>query len=235
MAKKYFSSVTRSQHTYAFFKERQDDPKWHADFIRIRSMRRKKIMINASIIFTGVVIFSLVTGILNTKTNVQRASNTTVSSKTRSSKASDQSTTNSQARESIDDDASSDNAASLSSSSTETSEALKNSSPGNSSEADQSENSDSNDTYTNAYGHIVTKGQEDNSGMARRQREINSDYENFDNLTRSSLTYDQKITQMKAWGFTFRPAENNGLIIYGRDQSEPALGIMDKDGNIQKQ
>ncbi|MGV0169063.1 hypothetical protein ACRYI5_10790 [Furfurilactobacillus sp. WILCCON 0119] len=198
-------------------------------------------MINASIIITGVVIFSVFTVILNTKNNVQRASNTTVSSKTRSSKASDQSTTNSQARESIDDDTSSDNAASLSSSSTknsdssrETSEALKNSGPGNSSEADQSENSDSNDTYTNAYGHIVTKGQEDNSGMARRYREINSDSEKLDTLVNSPLGQNQKITQMVNWGFTFRPAENNWLIIYGHDGQKP-IGFMDKDGNIQKQ
>lgn len=43
MAKKYFSSATRSRHTYTFFKERQNEPKWRNDFLEIRRLRRRAL------------------------------------------------------------------------------------------------------------------------------------------------------------------------------------------------
>jgi len=44
-AKTYLSEKTRSQHTYAFFKARRNDPEWQADFWRIRYIRRRNTLL----------------------------------------------------------------------------------------------------------------------------------------------------------------------------------------------
>lgn len=58
MAKTYLSNKTRAQHTYAFFKNRKDDPEWHDEFIRIRGIRRREKLIQTVIgLITIVVLF----------------------------------------------------------------------------------------------------------------------------------------------------------------------------------
>jgi len=44
-AKTYLSEKTRSQHTYAFFKARRNDPEWQADFWRIKYIRRRNTLL----------------------------------------------------------------------------------------------------------------------------------------------------------------------------------------------
>jgi hypothetical protein len=55
MVKKYLSRQTRSAHTYQFYKERRDDPRWHDDFLKIRTKRRIRA-------FTQIAILSLLIG-----------------------------------------------------------------------------------------------------------------------------------------------------------------------------
>lgn len=58
MAKTYLSNKTRAQHTYAFFKNRKNDPDWHDEFIRIRGIRRREKLIQTVIgLITIVVLF----------------------------------------------------------------------------------------------------------------------------------------------------------------------------------
>lgn len=58
MAKTYLSNKTRAQHTYAFFKNRKDDPEWHDEFIRIRGIRRREKLVQTVIgLITIVVLF----------------------------------------------------------------------------------------------------------------------------------------------------------------------------------
>ncbi|MCT6821966.1 MAG: hypothetical protein M3Z91_03295 [Lactobacillus apis] len=45
MARKYFSEHTRAKHTYQFFKDRRNDPKWHDEYLAVRSKRNRTIAI----------------------------------------------------------------------------------------------------------------------------------------------------------------------------------------------
>ncbi|QAR35894.1 hypothetical protein [Latilactobacillus curvatus] len=56
MARKYLSTSTRTKHTYAFYKERRDNPQWHDDFIQVRSQRRKELIIEVIVSLTIVVV-----------------------------------------------------------------------------------------------------------------------------------------------------------------------------------
>ncbi|MBA1393805.1 hypothetical protein EQ500_07990 [Lactobacillus sp. XV13L] len=47
MAKKYMSQHTRTRHTYRFFKERRNDPRWHDDYVRVHSLRTRSLVIQA--------------------------------------------------------------------------------------------------------------------------------------------------------------------------------------------
>ncbi|HAT55080.1 MAG TPA: hypothetical protein DCW31_07575 [Lactobacillus sp.] len=97
--------------------------------------------------------------------------------------------------------------------------------------------SSSNSTYTNAYGHSVVNGQQDNTGEAKRDREHNVDVQNLEYLIRSNLSYNQKMTQMKAWGFTFTSAPPSKIMtIWGRDTSTSSgpIGFIQPDGTIEK-
>lgn len=65
MTKKYLSARTRTKHTYAFYKERRNNPQWHDDFIQVRSQRRKALFIQTIVILIiiagGAVYFSKAT------------------------------------------------------------------------------------------------------------------------------------------------------------------------------
>ncbi|WP_208422249.1 hypothetical protein [Latilactobacillus fragifolii] len=62
MVKKYLSTRTRTKHTYAFYKERRNNPQWHDDFIQVRSQRRKgiavEIIISLGVLLIGGIFFS---------------------------------------------------------------------------------------------------------------------------------------------------------------------------------
>lgn len=86
MAKKYLSNQTRTSHTYEFYKDRQDNPKWRDDFLNVRAIRRRNIIIQSffGLIILGIlVIFGLyfMAG-KNTAKNMQTQSDSTLSSKT---------------------------------------------------------------------------------------------------------------------------------------------------------
>lgn len=65
MTKKYLSARTRTKHTYAFYKERWNNPQWRDDFIQVRSQRRKALFIQTIVILIiiagGAVYFSKAT------------------------------------------------------------------------------------------------------------------------------------------------------------------------------
>ena len=48
MARKYYSSSNQTSHTYSFYKNRRDDPKWQGDYLRIKAIKQRNtfIMIN---------------------------------------------------------------------------------------------------------------------------------------------------------------------------------------------
>lgn len=100
-----------------------------------------------------------------------------------------------------------------------------------------SELSSSDEYYVNAYGHTIKKGEQDSTGMAVRNRERNVDQKNLDYIMTSSLTYEQKIIQMKAWGFSFTPnTPSDTQTIWGRDTSTETgpLGTIYPDGTVTK-
>ena len=55
MTKKYLSARTRTKHTYAFYKERRNNPQWRDDFIQVRSQRRKALFIQTIVILIIIV------------------------------------------------------------------------------------------------------------------------------------------------------------------------------------
>lgn len=59
MSKKYFSEHTRSKHTYQFFKDRRNDPKWHDEYLEVRAQRNRSILIN-SILGVAVLVIGTV-------------------------------------------------------------------------------------------------------------------------------------------------------------------------------
>ncbi|BDR55506.1 hypothetical protein [Xylocopilactobacillus apis] len=58
MARLYSNNRTGSKHTYRFYKERRDDPRWHDDFIEVRSLRRKERLF-ASLVFLLVLLIGI--------------------------------------------------------------------------------------------------------------------------------------------------------------------------------
>lgn len=89
----------------------------------------------------------------------------------------------------------------------------------------------------NAYGHLVEENQQDNTGIAESDRQRNEDLENLDYIVTAPLTYEQKMIQMKAWGFSFTPAPpSENLVIWGRDvrSSTGSIGIIYPDGSVEK-
>lgn len=56
MVKKYLSQSTRTKHTYEFYKERRDNPQWQDDFLKVRSMRRRNLIIQTIV---GIVVISV--------------------------------------------------------------------------------------------------------------------------------------------------------------------------------
>lgn len=89
----------------------------------------------------------------------------------------------------------------------------------------------------NAYGHSVEENQQDNTGIAESNRQRNEDLENLDYIVTAPLTYEQKMIQMKAWGFSFTPAPpSENLVIWGRDvrSSTGSIGIIYPDGSVEK-
>ncbi|BDR60959.1 hypothetical protein [Lactobacillus xylocopicola] len=56
MAKKYLSQHSRTRHTYQFFKERRNDPKWHDDYLRIRSLRLRLFLIQGMVVILLAII-----------------------------------------------------------------------------------------------------------------------------------------------------------------------------------
>ena len=89
----------------------------------------------------------------------------------------------------------------------------------------------------NAYGHLVEENQQDNTDIAESDRQRNEDLENLDYIVTAPLTYEQKMIQMKAWGFSFTPAPpSENLVIWGRDvmPSTGSIGIVYPDGSVEK-
>ena len=89
----------------------------------------------------------------------------------------------------------------------------------------------------NAYGHLVEENQQDNTGIAESDRQRNEDLENLDYIVTAPLTYEQKMIQMKAWGFSFTPAPpSENLVIWGCDvrPSTGSIGIVYPDGSVEK-
>lgn len=89
----------------------------------------------------------------------------------------------------------------------------------------------------NAYGHSVEESQQDNADIAESDRQRNEDLENLDYIVTAPLTYEQKMIQMKAWGFSFMPAPpSENLVIWGRDvrSSTGSIGIIYPDGRVEK-
>lgn len=74
---KYSSQRTRTQHTYEFFKERQNDPAWRDDFLRIQAIRRRnrllKIGLSFLLLLAIFIIFKVnqtsITALISHKTN----------------------------------------------------------------------------------------------------------------------------------------------------------------------
>ncbi|MFT8633619.1 MAG: hypothetical protein ABF741_12065 [Liquorilactobacillus ghanensis] len=56
MAKKYHGRHSRPKHTYQFYKERQNDPKWKNDFIEARSKQRKSIVVKSLAVLTVICV-----------------------------------------------------------------------------------------------------------------------------------------------------------------------------------
>ncbi|TYC48449.1 hypothetical protein ESZ50_08795 [Weissella muntiaci] len=61
MAKKYLSSKTRTSHTFEFYRDRQDDPNWRDDYLRIKAIRRHDFFVS---MLAGFVVLVIVFGIL---------------------------------------------------------------------------------------------------------------------------------------------------------------------------
>lgn len=57
MAKTYLSKGTRTKHTYEFYKDRQDNPQWRDDFLRVRSIRRRNLAIQ---LLLGIIILGII-------------------------------------------------------------------------------------------------------------------------------------------------------------------------------
>lgn len=60
MKRTYESARTGSRHTYQFYKDRQNDPRWQEDFILVRKTRRLE---NALMIVIALIVFTLGIGI----------------------------------------------------------------------------------------------------------------------------------------------------------------------------
>lgn len=104
-------------------------------------------------------------------------------------------------------------------------------------ESSSEQSSADDEYYVNAYGHTIKKGEQDNTGIAIRDRERNVDLKNLDYIITAPLTYKQKMIQMKAWGFSFTPSPpSKDLYIWGRDTSSStgAIGVIHTDGTVTK-
>lgn len=89
-----------------------------------------------------------------------------------------------------------------------------------------------NDTYSNAYGHTLKKGETDNTGIAQNDRDRNIDIENVKYLVTSNLNRDDKLKQIQAWGLSLTPmypSKNNS--IWARDKKTD-IGKIDENGNV---
>ncbi|MFC6178671.1 hypothetical protein ACFQGR_04630 [Weissella sagaensis] len=125
---------------------------------------------------------------------------------------------------------------SISSSSVEN-DVNSNSDTTNETKSSQSETDEDSQYYVNAYGHTIKKGEQDNTGIAERNRNRDVDLKNLDYIVTAPLTYEQKMIQMKSWGFSFTPAPSSkDLYIWGRDASSSmgAIGIIHTDGSVEK-
>lgn len=60
--KTYPNKRTRSQHTYDFYKERQNDTSWRDDYLRVKSIRQRTIIVEITIgiiiVFVGIFVFN---------------------------------------------------------------------------------------------------------------------------------------------------------------------------------
>ncbi|MHC9532946.1 hypothetical protein ACVPPR_05945 [Dellaglioa sp. L3N] len=111
MAKKYLSDRTRTGHTYEFYKDRQNNPQWRDDFLRVRATRRRNIVIQ---LFVGIIVIGVlaVLGLYfmaerNTAKNMATQSASILSSKASSEdvdSTSKETTTNSSSADSSDED-----------------------------------------------------------------------------------------------------------------------------------
>lgn len=78
MAKKYLSNETQTKHTYDFYKERRNDPYWENDYLRIKAIRQRN-MILASLLVLVIAASFLFYSIYNNDKSVER--NTTIAMK----------------------------------------------------------------------------------------------------------------------------------------------------------
>lgn len=58
MAKKYLSTKTRTKHTYNFYKERRNAPIWKGDYLRIKAIRQRNLVLGLLIICVIAIVVS---------------------------------------------------------------------------------------------------------------------------------------------------------------------------------
>lgn len=83
MTKKYLSKHTRSRHTYAFFRDRQSDPKWRDEFLEVRSMRRRSLAVKGVVTIILCATIFLFWKYTNTVQNQSANNHQTATSKSR--------------------------------------------------------------------------------------------------------------------------------------------------------
>lgn len=81
MAKKYHGRHSRPKHTYQFYKERQNDPKWRNDFIEARSKRRKSIVVKSLAV---LIVICVATFFVFRQSRVKNDDTSSASSQSRS-------------------------------------------------------------------------------------------------------------------------------------------------------
>ncbi|WP_409022290.1 hypothetical protein ACE83Q_01030 [Dellaglioa sp. P0083] len=84
MAKTYLSKGTRTKHTYEFYKDRQDNPQWRDDFLRVRLIRRRMIILRLLFVILVIGIIGVLGSHLIGKRTTKSDHNAMVSSSTSS-------------------------------------------------------------------------------------------------------------------------------------------------------
>ncbi|AUJ29096.1 hypothetical protein [Liquorilactobacillus hordei] len=88
--KTYPSKRTRSQHTYAFYKERRDDPAWREDYLRVRAIRQRALIIE---VMLGILVIAI--GVFIVKESQKQSTNNHIVDSTSSIQATTQSSSSS--------------------------------------------------------------------------------------------------------------------------------------------